>query len=460
MSVSQKKTLFRMSNYVSEALLIEVPFRSRLLLWLCFLFFVIALIWSSFASLDEVTKGEGKVIPSKQLQIIQNLEGGIVKAIFVQEGDHVNAGEELLQIDDTRFQSDFREQEQQLLSYQADIARERTELQSIQIIDKNDIPWRDQVSIVEKSISFPVGFETNNQEVIIRQISTYKENINNIKNQLTIMGQQIEQKENEILEINNKIRTIGRSVSLLQHELSINQPLVKEGIVSQVDYLKIQRQLNDAQGELDNAKLLLPKQQSLLRESIFKRKDVALKYRVDTKKDLDDKQNKLLQLKEGQIGLKDKVSRTSISSPVAGTVKTIKINTVGGVVQPGSDIIEIVPSEDNLLVETKISPKDIAFLKPGLKAKLKFSAYDFSIYGGLTGVVEHISADSITDDKGNSYYLIRVRTKENYLGSTNNKLPIIPGMIANVDVITGKKTILDYLMKPILRAKYSALQER
>ena len=192
-----------------------------------------------------------------------------------------------------------------------------------------------------------------------------------------------------LYEVITKIRTLGRSVGLAAREVELNRPLVKEGIVSQVDLLKMQRQLNDMQGELENARLLLPKQNSLLREAIFKRKDVALKFRVDTKKELDDKQMRLSQLSEGQVGLKDRVSRTSVRSPVKGTIKTLKVNTVGGVVQPGMDIVEIVPAEDNLLIEAKVMPRDIAFLRPSLKAMVKFTAYDFAIYGGLTGELEH-----------------------------------------------------------------------
>lgn len=456
----KEKQIHHLIDNAAAALLLSTPKSSRVLLWSCAIFFLVAFVWAGFAELDEVTRGEGKVIPSKQLQVIQNLEGGIVKEVFVHEGDTVEANQELLRIDDTRFRSDFREQQQQLVTLQGDVAREQAVLRSIIIRDESSLPWRDQVVVKIEPILFPESYEKIFSENAEQQKSTYEEDLNNLQNQLFIMGQQIQQKENEILEINNKIRTLGRSVALSSNELSINKPLVAEGIVSKVDYLKIQRQLSDAQGELDNAKLLLPKQQSLLQETILKRKDVALKFRVDTKKDLDEKQAKLSQLQEGQVGLKDRVSRTVVTSPVKGTVKTIKVNTVGGVVQPGSDIIEIVPTEDNLLIEAKVLPKDIAFLRAGLSAMVKFSAYDFSIYGGLKGTLEHISADSIVDDKGNAFFLVRIRTDKSYLESQGKKYPIIPGMIATADILTGKKTVLEYLMKPILKAKSTALQER
>ena len=444
----------------SAAVLLTTPRGARALLWTCFLFFIVAIIWAAWAELDEVTRGDGKVIPSKQLQVIQNLEGGIVKEIFVREGQQVEQGQELLRIDDTRFSSDFRERQQELISLEGELARLRAEIASISVSNDTTLPWREQAVIKEQAIVFPDDYEKSFPENATRQRNALQANINNLNNQLVIMGQQIEQKENEILEINNKIRTYGRSVGLSSREIAINRPLVKEGIVSQVDLLKMQRQLNEMQGELENARLLLPKQNSLLRESILKRKDVALKFRVDAQKEMEEKQSRLSQLKEGQVGLRDRVSRTSVTSPVKGTIKTLKVNTVGGVVQPGMDIVEIVPTEDTLLIEAKVLPKDIAFLRPGLKAMVKFTAYDFTIYGGLDGKLEHISADSIQDDKGNSFYLVRVRTDRSFLGDEKAPLPIIPGMMATVDIVTGKKSVLEYLLKPILRAKQSALRER
>ncbi len=444
----------------SAAVLLTTPRGARALLWTCFLFFIVAIIWAAWAELDEVTRGEGKVIPSKQLQVIQNLEGGIVKEIFAREGQQVEQGQELLRIDDTRFSSDFRERQQELISLEGDVARLKAEIASITVSNDSTLPWREQAVLKEQTIVFPDDYEKSFPENAARQRSALQVNINNLNNQLVIMGQQIEQKENEILEINNKIRTYGRSVGLASREVAINRPLVKEGIVSQVDLLKMQRQLNDMQGELENARLLLPKQNSLLRESILKRKDVALKFRVDAQREMEEKQSRLSQLKEGQVGLRDRVSRTSVTSPVKGTIKTLKVNTVGGVVQPGMDIVEIVPTEDTLLIEAKVLPKDIAFLRPGLKAMVKFTAYDFTIYGGLDGKLEHISADSIQDDKGNSFYLVRVRTERSFLGDEKAPLPIIPGMMATVDIVTGKKSVLEYLLKPILRAKQSALRER
>ena len=444
----------------AAAVLLNTPTRARILLWLCFSFFASAIVWAWWAKLDEVTSGQGKVIPSRQLQVVQNLEGGIVKAVLVKEGDIVQEGQELMRIDDTRFRSDFREREQELIGLKGDVDRLQAELESIVVEPASQKPWREQIIINDHPIHFAQGFKQIFPEEARRQQLSKDEHINNIKNQLFIMTQQIEQKENEIIEINSRIRTLSRSVDLASQELSMNRPLAKEGIVPQVELIKLERQVNEMRGELENARLLLPKQNSLLKESILKRIDVALQFRVNAQKELDEKRNKLAQVTEGQVGLKDRVARTSVLSPVRGTIKTIKVNTVGGVVQPGMDLVEVVPLEDNLLVEARVLPKDIAFLRPGLPAIVKITAYDFAIYGGLQGTLEHISADTIQDDKGNAFYLVRVRTGKSFLGDASKPLPIIPGMMANVDIITGKKSVLDYLLKPILRARYTALRER
>ncbi|MGL4206962.1 MAG: HlyD family type I secretion periplasmic adaptor subunit, partial [Aeromonadaceae bacterium] len=366
----------------------------------------------------------------------------------------------LMRIDDTRFRSDFREREQELISLKGDVARLMAEMASVKVLAESKRPWREQITISVQPIVFPDGYAQLFPEYAKRQHSAMDESLNNLKNQLFIMAQQIEQKESEIIEINTKIRTLSRSVDLASQELSMNRPLAKEGIVPQVELIKLERQVNEMRGELENTRLLLPKQDLFLKEAILKRVDIALKFRVDSQNELEEKQNKLEQLTEGQVGLKDRVARTSVLSPVKGTIKTIKVNTVGGVVQPGMDLVEVVPLEDNLLVEARVLPKDIAFLRPGLPAIVKITAYDFAIYGGLKGTLEHISADTIQDEKGNAFYLVRVRTEKSFLGEASKPLPIIPGMMANVDIITGKKSVLDYILKPILRARYTALRER
>ncbi|MCE2596540.1 HlyD family type I secretion periplasmic adaptor subunit [Motilimonas cestriensis] len=444
----------------SSASLLNTAFRARLLLWVMFLFFVSALVWAYFAELDEVTVGTGKIIPSSQVQVVQNLEGGILREIYIKEGDVVEQGQALMRIDDTKFRSDYREQEQNVFTLSSDIIRLKAEQQSVKVLKDNNVPWQEQVSIDMVELEYSEEFRQQHSMQISAETARYKQGIAGLNNQLLIMAQQIQQKEQELVEINSKVKHLQRAYGLVRKEINLTRPLAKEGVVSEVEIIQLERDLNNTASELESAKLSIPKIKSSIKETISKRREMALEYRRKVLEQLDEAEGKMASLSEVQVGLKDRVSRTNVISPVKGKVKTININTLGGVIKPGMDLVEIVPLEDNLLVEAKILPKDIAFLRPGLHAVVKLTAYDFAIYGGLSGTLEHISADTIMDEEGNSFYLIRVRTEQGNIGVGDSQLPIIPGMLASVDVMTGKKSVLDYLLKPILRAKQSALRER
>ncbi|MBY8301438.1 HlyD family type I secretion periplasmic adaptor subunit, partial [Vibrio fluvialis] len=286
----------------------------------------------------------------------------------------------------------------------------------------------------------------------------YRQDLDNLRNQLSVISQQVKQKQQDLVEIQARVVNLRQSYSYANKELEITKPLADEGVVPRIELLKLQRQVNDTRRDLTSSELKVPVLKSALRESMLSRIDAALKFRSQQQDALNQAQDKLSAMTESTVGLEDRVNRTVVVSPVTGTIKTLYVNTVGGVIQPGMDIVEIVPTEDTLLVEAQIAPQDIAFLRPDLPAIVKFSAYDFTKYGGLEGTLEHISADTSQDEDGNSFYLVRVRTKETSLGH-DASLPIIPGMTASVDIITGKRTVLDYLLKPILSAKDNALRE-
>jgi adhesin transport system membrane fusion protein len=410
------------------------------------------------AELDRVTRGEGKIIPSSQVQIIQSLDGGILQELYVKEGMQVNKGQILARIDDTRFRSDMAQQTQEVDALRANIIRLRTELSSVLVAD---VPsWQQQVKIEKTQLIFPDDLSKNAPELIARNQDEYNTRLNNIENQVAIQGQQIKQREQEIKELTSKISTLENSLALLNSELELTIPLARKNIVPQVELLKLQRTVNDTNGELNALRLLKPKVRSSFEEAVLKRREAVFKYRTDARSVLNEFQSSLSRLNEAQVSAQDKVSKALIVSPVVGTIKMIHINTLGGVVKPGEVLLEIVPSEDKLLVEAKIIPKDIAFIYVGLKAMVKISAYDFTRYGGLEGVVEHISADTTQDKDGNSFYIIRVRTNESSMQSkTNQEMPIIPGMMTSVDVIISKRTVLEYILNPLLRAKELALRE-
>ncbi|KTD20085.1 HlyD family secretion protein [Legionella lansingensis] len=369
---------------------------THIILWSSLLFIVCALVWANYAVLDEVTTGEGKVIPSSQIQIIQNLEGGIVSKLYVQEGEIVEKNQTLMQIDNTRFKASFNEAEQKMIALEISIIRLSAEMNNTPMV-------------------VPASLKKKNGGLVEAEEALYKSRQEELKQLTSALG-------------------------LAEKELALSKPLVAKGAVSEVEILRLQREVNELQGKIHQFK-------SHALEQLNKNKA------------------ELAALKESQSAEEDRLVRTTVRSPVKGIVKRIKVNTIGGVIQPGMDIIEIVPLDDTLLIEAKIRPSDIGFIHPGQKAIVKLTAYEFPIYGGLTGKVEQISADTITDEQGPSgkeetYYLIRVRTEKNYLGTEAKPLYIIPGMMATVDILTGNKTVLQYILKPILKARQTALRER
>lgn len=453
--------LYEFIDSAAEAVLLDTPRSSRVLLWALAAFVLIALVWAYFAELDEITRGDGSVIPSQQVQVVQYLEGGIVKEIYVREGDQVKPGQPLLRVDETRFLSDYRGQAQEAAFLEVSVARHRAILASIFIGQSRDIDsWAEQVRIEAKPIMLTDSWQLDHPELFQREQAQLHEYLRNLTNQLDILGRQIEQKAQEKKELQSKIRHYETSYTLSQEEMTLTRPLAEQGVIPRIELIKLEREVNTYKQELEGARLLLPKVQSSVQESVAKRREIALNARSESQQKVNEILAKLNQSNEVQVGLRDRVDRTTVVSPVKGTIKTISVNTIGGVIQPGMDLVEIVPTEEHLLIEAKVSPKDIAFLHPGLEAIVRLTAYDFSIYGGLHGILEHISADSIEDEKGNIYYLIRIRTDKSNLEIGQNSLPIIPGMLATVDIMTGKKSVLDYLLKPIFKAQQQALRER
>lgn len=426
---------------IRASILAQSPRGGRSILYMVFILFALFFYWASVSEIEEVTRGDGKVIPSRQIQVVQNLEGGILSEILIKVGDHVKKGQILLRIDETRFSSSFQQNRVKFLSFKAKAARLTAEAGGETfIVPKEVMDERPEIGRREKEL-----FNSRTKE---------------LRSSLAIKQEQIKQRKQELVELNAKLGELTRTNRLIEKELELTKPLVSEGAVSEVEVLRLERQASQMKGEIDATRQAIPRTKSTIQEAQIALREVKLAYYNKVKEELNEVLAQLEDLSATAIALEDRLQRTSVRSPVNGTINQILVNTVGGVIQPGMDLIEIVPLDDTLLVEARIKPSDIAFLRPNQKAKVKFSAYDFTIYGGLDANLEHISADSITDDQGNSYYLVNLRTDKNYLGSEDNPLPIIPGMVATVDILTGEKTILSYILKPIMRAKYMAMRER
>lgn len=410
MSSSHTKEVFSnkdlaLLNDLHAALQNEKHHKSFMMITILLIFMVIFVIWAWNSNLEEVTRGQGSIIPSSREQIIQTLDAGILKSMQVKEGDIVEKGQVLLTLDDTRTSAILRESEAKVANLEAIRARLKAEAYSTEL-------------------SFPEGLST---ELVTRETTVYKIRKDALK---------------------SGIDNLQQSKALLDREISITKPIVAQGAMSAVELLRMERQSADIQLQIDEKKN---------------------KYLTEAGAELVKTEAELAQARENMAGRADPVERALIRAPLRGIVKNIRINTVGGVISAGQDIMEIVPLEDQLLVEAYISPRDVAYVRAGMPALVKLTAYDYAIYGGLEGVVTLVSPDTLHDQKRPSdlklnqdeaFYRVLVTTQSSHLTDKNGKeLPVIPGMIASVDIKTGEKTVFQYLIRPITRMK-QALQER
>ena len=391
-------------NDVQESLLAQTTPGSRLVLYMVVAVLGAGLIWASLARVEEITQGEAKIISKSREQVIQSLEGGILAEMNVREGDVVNAGQVLLKIDPTRANASYREALSKVISLKATLSRLRAEAYDQPLVfDAQVLAAPDEVANETRA------FNARRRALV------------------------------------ESVAALERSYSLSMREINLAEPLAAKGLLSDVELLRMRRQAND------------------IKSQIVERRN---RYRADANSEIVKLEMELSQTNENLVGRADVVERTTVNAPVRGTVKNIRISTIGGVIQPGEHILEIVPLEEQLLVEGKIRPKDVAFLRPGLPATVKITAYDYAIYGGLTGTVEHISPDTLKDDQkaaagraDDTYYRVLVLTEKSALQAGGKELPIIPGMVASVEIRTGEKTVLEYLLKPILKTR-EAFRER
>ncbi|MFT7144871.1 MAG: adhesin transport system membrane fusion protein [Alphaproteobacteria bacterium] len=431
---------------VSQATLRGAHPAANLLFWVSSLFVIVLLVWANYAEIDEVTHGEGKVIPSTKVQEIQHGEGGIVKGIFIREGDIVKKGDVLILIDDTEFASSLEEKKTKHFTLLAEISRLEYELLSAE-----DRP---------AGIEYPAEVIKNAAGVIASQNNIFQARQSELSNTISILNQQLQQKDQDVKEAETRMGQTARAYEFSKKELDLTMPLLKEGVVSKVEVLRLERTVNDLLGEKETAELAVTRAGFSEEESKQRRDEAVAKFRTEALVELGSKTEEMQRIAEILKADAYRVDRTSVRAPVDATVKQVLVNTIGGVVTKDEILVELIPIDDKLLVEAKVRPKDIAFLRPLQKAKVKITAYDFSVYGGLDAELEYIGADTVTDDKGNPFYHIRVRTDKNYLGKDSQKLPIIPGMVATVDILTGKKTVLDYILKPFNKMRENALRER
>ena len=429
----------------------KASFKLDIVFFSIFAFFVFAITWASFAKVDELTRGTGKVIPAKKIQTIQSLDGGIVSDILINDGEHVKKGQSLMKIDTTRFQASLEENKESYLSLLAKTTRLSAQVKYR--YNSRTPRLRFSKKLNNKKYSQYKNIETR----------LFKNKINEFNSAIKTLNYQLTQKQQELEEIYSKKVQLERSLKLINKQRYTIKRMVMSGSKSKVELLQIEDRYNTTKGDLESTNLSIPRAKSAISEARSKIQERKNQFISESSMKLQEADAQVKTIKARLVGDKDRLDKTVIKSPVNGIIKQININTIGGVVKSGESLIEIVPDSNILLVEAKIKPKDIAFINPTQKVIVKLTAYDFSIYGGLKGKIVEISADSIKDKdskKGESYYKVVVKTTKNYLERNGEKLPIIPGMVASIDIVTGKKTIMDFILKPILKTKQGALHER
>ncbi len=416
-----------------------------LLVFLLALMITAFLAWANWAKLDEVTRGEGRVIASSKTQLVQSLEGGIIKELLVRTGDHVKKSDILVRMDDIGFASNLGEVTAKMMTYTARTTRLKYEAEGD----------------LSKQPEFRADLVSGVPDLVQNEINLFHARRNSLQNQISILNERVEQRMRELGEAKANLDRFKSNLSLANEDMKLKKPLATQGIVPRTEIIKLERDIADTVGQIAAVNETVPKLEAAIREAQKEVKQQEDKFRQDARTDLSEADAQLSVTQETLRAAKDRVFRADIKSPVDGIVNKINSNTVGGVVQAGQTLIEIVPLDDTLRVEAKIRPSDIAFVRPSQHAVVKITAYDFSIFGGLEGEVERISADSVYDEQTKeNFYLVTVKTLATQLKSEKENLPIIPGMVASVDILTGKKSVLDYLLKPINKARNEALRER
>ncbi|MDO9206802.1 MAG: HlyD family type I secretion periplasmic adaptor subunit [Sulfuricurvum sp.] len=443
---SKKRFSFDANDYqfmrsLSAAVLEDTPSRlhSVLVFWIVAVVFF--LTWAALSPIDEIVRGDGKVIPGGENQMIQHLEGGIVNAIMVKEGQKVKVDDVLLKVENLKSSSTYESSQYKSAEVRAKIIRLRAEAYG-RAFNPSEADLRE----IPEQIAQERSAYTANQEFINSQISS--------------LNDLYHQKQSEKAEAQSRINESKHALALIREEIAMTEPMVAQGIKPRVEFLQLQRQASDIQERYNAVVTSIPRLNAAMNEITNKIRQARGEFTSKARIELAGAETENKRVGAESSALADEVTRTAIKSPISGIVQKLYVNTVGGVIKPGDNLVEIVPTEGGLLAEAKVKPADIAFIYPGQDAIVKVTAYDFSIYGSLHGKVVTISPDTVTDKNDNVYYIVKVQTDKKYLGSKEKPLKIMPGMMINVDIITGKKTILEYILKPIIKAKQYTFTER
>lgn len=426
----------------SSAILQRTSNSFSYVIWIILATVIWLIVWANYAQLEELTRGHGKIIPTQQVQKIETFDNARVEEILVNEGEYVKKGQLLLKFNNIENSSNFDQNSLRLEELQA--KSKRLKLESGLIL----------------SNSAPL-LQNSSSPTVKNEWELYISNVQQLNLKTSAMREKIEQKKSELDEAVKKETQLQRNYKLLEREVKIKEEMAQEKIISEVEFIQLVRQKNDLAQEINQVRNVMMRAKSSIAELEKNRQEMILDFQNKSKKELQDVLSEISKLTQEHQSLNEKLTRTQLISPVNGVIKKMYVNTIGEVAQAGTTVFEIVPSEEKMIGEVKIAPEQIAYIKIGQDAIMKFSAYDYNVYGGIKAKISYISADTILEpDDGKFYYIVRLDMEKDYVGKIDNPLPVKVGMTADVDIIHGKKSIMDYILKPILKAKQSALTEK
>ncbi len=428
-------------NELEAAANLKPSLASLLMLFSVLALVVFFFVWAGFSKVEQITRGMGQVVPTSEIQIVQSLEGGILAELNVQEGEIVEKDQILMRISDVAFASEERGTEARSYALKAKRVRLEAEANGSDFV-------------------LPENIKENAPEIARNEENLYRSRQQELKNAMSILDNNISRAQSELAEVRAKISRLSSNRSSLQKELKITAEMVRKRAVPELEEIRLRREVNDVSGQISEAVQRRGALEAELRGAKKEREDRETKFKSQALGELNEVETQISQLEESLTAIGDRVFRTELRSPVRGVVNKIMLKTKGGVVEPAMRLVEIVPLDDELKIMAKVAPHEIGFLRTGQDVKVKITAYDPQRYGSLEGKLTRIGANSVTDREGNIFFEIEVRSDKNYMGNEKNKMPITPGMVAETEVITGKRTILEYLLKPILRARDRAFTER
>ncbi|MFO1320248.1 MAG: HlyD family type I secretion periplasmic adaptor subunit [Burkholderiales bacterium] len=401
-----------------------------------------AFVWMAFSKLEITVEASGKVIPSRRVQQIQSLEGGIVREIHVREGVQIHKGDLLVTLENKQFNASLGESQESYWGQQAALARLNAEISGTHPV-------------------FPKDVVAHVPDQVRREMQLWSSRQSEQSALLAVAQRQIDQRRQELGETHGRIRSLKQNMGIAEQQLEIEERLLAKGAGTRGQQLAAQQEVSRIQGDLRAAELAIPRLEAAIREAEAKGAETKAKIVTEASTQRNELQVKLAALSQKMTGDEDKVSRHAIRAPMEGIVNRMMLTTEGGVAKPGETLMEIIPVEDELLIAAQVKPKDIAFLRAEQKAKVRVSAYDFSVYGSLDAKVSRVGADAVLDPKQeNLYFEVHLVTDRNYLGTPEQHLRILPGMTVDARITTGERSVLEYLFKPVTKVLSGALQER